>query len=134
MQDKQHANGFKTLVSKVREQIKELTVDEAYQDLLGDKAHNWTVIDVRETNEVEETGVIPRAIHISRGILECDIEKKVPDLNTPIILYCGGGSRSALSAINLQQMGYQQVYSMYGGFRGWYNAGYPLEGAAPDVS
>ena len=89
-----------------------------------DQGESIVVIDVREESEFV-AGHIPGAIHVSKGVIERDIETVVPDLNTEILLYCGGGFRSALSADNLQRMGYQNVVSVDGGWRGWTEAKYP---------
>lgn len=83
------------------------------------------LVDVREDHEWAR-GYIPGAIHIGRGILERDIERRIPDPDQEIILYCGGGYRSALAADNLQKMGYRNVVSMDGGIRAWQEAGYPI--------
>lgn len=84
------------------------------------------IIDVRESDEWE-TGYIPTAIHLSKGIIERDIEKKIPDLNTEIVVYCSGGFRCALVADSLQKIGYTQVYSLDTGLQGWLDAGYTLQ-------
>jgi rhodanese-related sulfurtransferase len=89
----------------------------------GDRFH---LVDVREESEWN-AGHLPRAIHLSKGIIEKDIEKEIPDKSTETILYCGGAFRSALAADNLQKMGYNNVISMDGGFGGWKDASYPLE-------
>ena len=89
-----------------------------------DQGESILLIDVREESEFA-AGHIPGAIHVSKGVIERDIETVVPDLNTEILLYCGGGFRSALSADNLQRMGYQNVVSVDGGWRGWTEAQYP---------
>ena len=89
-----------------------------------DQGESIVVIDVREESEFV-AGHIPGAVHVSKGVIERDIETVVPDLNTEILLYCGGGFRSALSADNLQRMGYQNVVSVDGGWRGWTEAKYP---------
>jgi rhodanese-related sulfurtransferase len=82
-------------------------------------------VDVREESEFAKDH-LPGAIHLSKGVIERDIEAKVPDLNAPLILYCGGGYRSALAADNLQKMGYKNVLSMAGGIRAWREKGFPL--------
>ena len=84
------------------------------------------LVDVREDNEWD-TAHAAGAIHLGKGIIERDIETAVPDTGAPIVLYCGGGYRSALAADNLQKMGYTDVMSMDGGWRGWTDAGYPIE-------
>ena len=89
-----------------------------------DQGESIVLIDVREESEFA-AGHIPGAIHVSKGVIERDIETVVPDPNTEILLYCGGGFRSALSADNLQRMGYQNVVSVDGGWRGWTESQYP---------
>ena len=120
----QHANGFLALVEDAKQHIKETDVATIKQCL--NKCEKFTLIDVREDNEWQG-GHIPTAIHMGRGIIERDIEKTIPNRNQEIVLYCGGGYRSALSALNLQKMGYTKVISMDGGIHGWLNAGYSLE-------
>ncbi|PYU94195.1 MAG: sulfurtransferase, partial [Acidobacteria bacterium] len=90
----------------------------------GDKFY---LVDVREESEWAR-GRLPGALHLSKGVIERDIEKAIPDKSRPIVLYCGGGFRSALVADNLQKMGYTSVISMDGGWRAWTEAGYPTEG------
>ncbi|QIQ21384.1 rhodanese-like domain-containing protein [Zophobihabitans entericus] len=119
----QHNPGFEALCEKVRENVKEITIGEV--KALMDSNKLPLFIDVREDNEWQN-GHLPQAVHLGRGIIERDIETVVPDKNTPMILYCGGGYRSVLSADNLQKMGYTNVISMDGGFRGWKEAGYQL--------
>lgn len=120
----EHAQGFSKLVDDAKKHIKETDVAKIKERLAkGDK---FALIDVREDNEWFK-GHIRGAVHIGRGILERDIEKAIPDHNAEIILYCGGGFRSALSAENLQKMGYKNVWSMDGGWRGWLDAKGPTE-------
>ncbi|MGH7554933.1 MAG: rhodanese-like domain-containing protein [Longimicrobiales bacterium] len=90
----------------------------------GEKFH---LVDVREESEWQK-GHLPGAVHMSKGVIERDIEKKIPDRDAEIVLYCGGGFRSTLAADNLQKMGYRNVISMDGGFRGWKEAGNKIEG------
>ena len=90
-----------------------------------DRNEKFVLIDVREDNEFAKDH-LPGAIHLGKGIIERDIEQRVPDLDTEIVLYCGGGFRSALTADNLQKMGYRNVISMDGGIRGWREKGYTL--------
>ena len=120
----QHSPRFKQLCDQAREQIQEVDVHQMNSMLSNDD--NVVLIDVRETHEWSKDH-LPKAIHLSKGLIECYIEKTVPDVNQKIVLYCGGGYRSALAALNLQQMGYQQVYSMAGGYRGWCEAQYELD-------
>lgn len=113
---KQHNPGFLAVVSDAKGRIKELTIAEYQQQPFG------VLVDVREDNEWA-LGRLPNSVHIGRGVLERDIESKYPDKTTTLVLYCGGGFRSALAADMLQIMGYQHVYSLDGGYRGWVDAG-----------
>jgi len=90
-----------------------------------DRSENFLLLDVREESEYANDH-LPGAIHLGKGIIERDIEERVPDLDTPLVLYCGGGYRSALAADNLQRMGYTNVLSMDGGIRGWREKHFPL--------
>ena len=90
-----------------------------------DEGDNFELIDVREDSEWEQ-GDLPKAMHLSKGVIERDIEKVIPDQNRRLVLYCGGGFRSALAADNIQKMGYRNVISMDGGFRHWCEAGFPI--------
>jgi rhodanese-related sulfurtransferase len=119
-----HAPEFLKLVESVRPHIKECTVADVKQRL--DRGETFHLVDVREDHEWS-AGHLPRATHLGKGIIERDIEAKIPDKKAPIVLYCGGGFRSALAADNLQKMGYTNVISMDGGFRGWKDAGHPVE-------
>jgi rhodanese-related sulfurtransferase len=98
-------------------------VDEVKKKMDG--GEQFTLVDVREESEFAKDH-LPGAIHLGKGIIERDIEARVPDLNTELVLYCGGGFRSALAADNLQKMGYTNVISMDGGIRDWREKGYPL--------
>ena len=114
---------FSEIVDLAKSHIQEQTVGEV--KARADSGERFALIDVREDREwvtAHATG----AIHVGKGVLERDIEKAVPDLDTPIVLYCGGGSRSALAAEALQRMGYTRVISMASGFGGWKDAGYPV--------
>lgn len=115
-----HNEGFLNLVNKVKSKIRETTVADVKKRL--DAGEKLNLVDVREESEWAK-GHIPGAKHLSKGIIERDIETQIPDKNAEIVLYCGGGFRSALSADNLQQMGYKNVISMDGGWRGWTEAG-----------
>ncbi|HYY70706.1 MAG TPA: rhodanese-like domain-containing protein [Terriglobales bacterium] len=119
----QHAPGFLKLVNEAKARIRETTVDEVKGKL--DRGEKIVLIDVREESEFAKDH-LPGAVHLSKGILERDIEQRVPEPTTPIVLYCGGGFRSALSADNLQKMGYSSVLSMDGGIRAWREKGFPL--------
>ncbi len=111
-----HAPGFLKMVESARSRIKELTVDEVWKKFSqGDK---FVFVDTREDEEWK-AGRAKGAIHIGKGVIERDVEAKIPDKNAEIILYCGGGFRSALAADALQQMGYKNVISMDGGIRDW---------------
>ena len=119
----QHSPRFLQIVDDAKKRIRELSVDEVKEKL--DKREKFLLIDVREESEWAK-GHLPGAIHVGKGIIERDIEERVPDVNTPLVLYCGGGFRSALAADNLQEMGYKNVLSMDGGVRGWREKGFPL--------
>jgi rhodanese-related sulfurtransferase len=119
-----HTPGFLRLVDEARSRIRELTVAETLQRLKLNPAAR--LIDVREDNEWQHSRAYA-AYHMGRGIIERDIETQVPDHDTELILYCGGGYRSALAADNLQRMGYTNVYSMAGGWKAWKEANAPIE-------
>ncbi len=119
----QHSAGFLKLVEEAKSRIREISIDEVKSRL--DRGDNFTLIDVREESEWAQDH-LPGAIHLGKGIIERDIETRVPDLDTPMVLYCGGGFRSALAADNLQKMGYRKVVSMDGGVRGWREKNYPF--------
>lgn len=119
----QHSQRFLQIVNESRKRIKELTIDDVNQKL--DRGEKFLLIDVREESEFARDH-LPGAIHLGKGIIERDIEERVPDLASPMVLYCGGGYRSALAADTLQKMGYRNVYSMDGGIRGWREKGLPL--------
>ncbi len=119
-----HSPRFLKLAETSRKHVKETTIAIVKEQL--DQNHSFFLIDVREDSEWSQ-GHLPKAIHLSKGIIERDIEKTIPDVNAEIVLYCGGGFRSALAAENLQKMGYNKVISMDGGFKAWKEAGYSLE-------
>jgi len=119
----QHAQGFLRLVEDAKTRVRELTVDQVKAKL--DRGERFQLVDVREDNEWEKDHVAG-AIHLGKGIIERDVEKQIPDRESEIVLYCGGGFRSALVADNLQKMGYVNVYSVDGGIRDWRAKGYPL--------
>jgi len=119
-----HSARFLQLVNSVRVNIRECSVQDLKARLSG--GEKPLVFDVREDHEWSQ-GHVPGAQHLGKGIIERDIETAVPDPETEIVLYCGGGFRSALAADALQKMGYANVISMDGGFRGWKDAGYPIE-------
>lgn len=120
-----HSPGFLGLVESVRKDIKELEEEKVWEMLKGQK--DFTFVDCREESEWAQ-GHLPEAVHLSKGIIERDIENKIPDKDRQIVIYCGGGFRSALAAHNLQLMGYTRVYSMLGGYRGWTEKKLPLAG------
>jgi rhodanese-related sulfurtransferase len=119
----QHPPRFLKIVDDAKTRIRETNVDAVKTRL--DRGDKFVLVDVREENEFAKDHV-PGAIHMGKGVIERDIEGRVPELNTEMILYCGGGFRSALAADNLQKMGYTNVISMDGGIRGWREKGYPL--------
>jgi rhodanese-related sulfurtransferase len=118
-----HPPRFLKIVDDARTRIRETTVEAVKSRL--ERGDRFILVDVREESEYQKDH-IPGAIHMGKGIIERDIEHKVPDANAELVLYCGGGFRSALAADNLQKMGYTNVISMDGGIRGWREKGYPL--------
>src|SRR6059058_4980093 len=118
-----HTPRFLKLVEDAKTRIRELTVDDVKKKL--DRGERFHLIDVREESEWAK-GHLPRAEHLGKGIIERDVESRIPDASAEIVLYCGGGFRSALAADNLQSMGYKNVFSMDGGIRGWRDKSYPL--------
>ncbi len=118
-----HGERFVRLVNEVRGAIRECGVRDVYERQQAGKL--GLLFDVREDHEWA-AGHIPGATHLGKGIIERDIEARVPDVTTEIILYCGGGYRSALAADNLRRMGYTNVISMDGGYRGWTEAGHAV--------
>jgi rhodanese-related sulfurtransferase len=119
-----HSAQFMKLVTAAKTKVKETNVAEVKRRV--DAGENLMLIDVREDNEWAQ-GHLPGALHLGKGIIERDIEQRVPQTDAKLVLYCGGGFRSALAAENLQKMGYTNVESMDGGFRGWRDAGLPTE-------
>ena|SRR5437773_1932093 len=119
----QHAPRFEALVADAKKRIREVSLDEVKAKL--DKGERFHLIDVREESEWAK-GHLPGAVHLGKGVIERDIEKAIADLQAPLVLYCGGGFRSALAADNLQKMGYTNVLYMAGGVRGWRDKNYPL--------
>ena len=117
-----HPEGFLKLVKEAKTRIKE----EDFRDIKKkfDAGEPMIIVDTREDNEWAR-GHIPNAVHLGKGVIERDIEKAIPDKDATLVLYCGGGYRSALAADNLQKMGYRNVISMDGGWRGWTEAGFP---------
>jgi rhodanese-related sulfurtransferase len=118
-----HSSAFLKLVQDAKSRVKETTVDDIKKRL--DRGDKFVLIDVREESEFAKDH-LPHAIHLGKGIIERDIETNFPDLTTEMVLYCGGGYRSALAADNLQKMGYKNVISMDGGVREWREKKYPV--------
>src|SRR5256712_7087120 len=117
----QHSPRFVQIVLDAKRRIDEVSIDDVNGQL--DRGEKLILIDVREESEYAKDH-LPGAIHLGKGVIERDIEEHVPDLTTPMVLYCGGGYRSALTADNLQKMGYTNVLSMDGGVRGWRGKGF----------
>ena len=120
----QHAQGFLKLVHDAKSRVRECTVADVARMLL--QGEDFVLVDVREDNEWAK-GHLPNAIHLGKGVIERDIETTISDPKTKIVLYCGGGFRSALAADSLQKMGYEDVISMDGGYKGWVAAGNKVE-------
>ncbi len=120
----QHAAGFLKIVSDAKSRVRECTVADVAA--MRGRAEKFVLVDVREDGEWA-AGRLPGAIHLGKGVIERDVEKAVPDTTAKMVLYCGGGYRSALAADTLQKMGYTNVISMDGGFTGWVAAGHPVE-------
>ncbi|MGH9742942.1 MAG: rhodanese-like domain-containing protein [Candidatus Acidiferrum sp.] len=117
-----HSPQFLKLVDDAKKCVKETNVPQLKKRV--DAGEKLILVDVREDNEWAK-GHLPDAIHMGRGVIERDIERQIPDTGATLVLYCGGGFRSALVADNLQKMGYTNVESMDGGWRGWTEAGFP---------
>ena len=119
----QHSPRFLQIVEDARGRIREVSVDDVKTRI--DRGENLVLLDVREESEYARDH-LSGAIHLGKGVIERDIEQRVPQLDTPLVLYCGGGYRSALAADNLQKMGYTNVLSMDGGIREWREKHFPL--------
>ena len=119
-----HAARFLALVNDAKKRVKETNVADMKRRM--DAGEKIALVDVREESEWAQ-GHLPGAMHLGKGIIERDIEQRVPDTGAKIVLYCGGGFRSALTADNLQKMGYTNVESMDGGWKGWVGAGLPTQ-------
>src|SRR6266699_1187145 len=119
----QHPPRFLKIVDDAKKRVPETDVDTVKARM--DRGEKFVLVDVREESEFAKDH-LPGAIHLGKGIIERDIEARVPEPSTELVLYCGGGFRSALAADNLQKMGYKNVISMDGGIRGWREKGYPL--------
>ncbi len=120
----QHPARFLKIVDDAKTRVRETNVDTVKSRM--DRGDKFLLVDVREESEFAKDH-LPGAIHLGKGVIERDIEMRVPELGTEMILYCGGGFRSALAADNLQKMGYTNVISMDGGIRDWREKGYPLK-------
>jgi rhodanese-related sulfurtransferase len=119
----QHSARFLKIVEDARGRIREVAIDDVRARI--DRGETFLLLDVREESEYANDH-LPGAIHLGKGVIERDIEERVPELDTPLVLYCGGGYRSALAADSLQKMGYTNVLSMDGGIRGWREKHFPL--------
>jgi len=119
----QHPPRFLKIVDDARARVRETDVDAVKKRM--DRGDKFLLVDVREESEFAKDH-LPGAIHLGKGVIERDIEARVPELDMEMVLYCGGGFRSALAADNLQKMGYTNVISMDGGIRGWREKNYPL--------
>ena len=124
-----HSPGFLAVVNDAKSRVRQITIEE-YRERLA-RGEKLVLVDVREDDEWHK-GHLPGAVHLGKGVIERDVEKTFPDKNTPFVLQCGGGFRSALAGDMLQKMGYTNVLSLDGGYRGWCERGLPLEQAAPD--
>ncbi len=120
----QHATGFLALVNDAKSRIEEIDLN-AYREMLA-RGTPHVLIDTREESEWA-AGHAAGAVHLGKGIIERDIEKQVPDKSTTLVLYCGGGFRSALAADNLKKMGYEHPISLDGGWKAWSTEGMPVE-------
>jgi rhodanese-related sulfurtransferase len=121
--DHQHPPRFLAIVDDAKKRVRETTVDAVKARL--DRGDKFLLVDVREESEYAKDH-LPGAIHLGKGVIERDVEAQVPGTGAEMVLYCGGGFRSALAADNLQKMGYTNVISMDGGIRGWREKGFPL--------
>src|SRR5262249_7119830 len=119
----QHSPRFLKIVADAKSRVRELTVDQVKAKL--DRGERFVLVDVREESEWAKDH-LPGAVHLGKGVIERDVEQRVPDTGAEVVLYCGGGFRSALAADNLQKMGYTNVWSMDGGIRDWRQKGYAL--------
>jgi rhodanese-related sulfurtransferase len=119
----QHSARFRKIVEDAKKRVREVSIDDVKGRL--DRGDKFLLVDVREESEYAKDH-LPGAVHLGKGIIERDIEERVPELNAALVLYCGGGYRSALAADNLQKMGYTNVLSMDGGIREWREKHFPL--------
>jgi rhodanese-related sulfurtransferase len=125
-----HTPGFLAIVNDAKSRVRQLTIDEYRRRAAAGEP--WVLVDVREDHEWAKSR-LPGAIHMSKGVIERDVESTLADKATPIMCYCGGGFRSALVCDNLQRMGYTNVVSMDGGYRGWVAKGLAVEGEQAEV-
>jgi rhodanese-related sulfurtransferase len=123
----EHSPGFLKMVNEARPYVKEITIEEAREQLA--KKPQAVLLDVREDHEWQK-GHAAQAVHLGKGILERDLEQMFPDLNREIIMYCGGGYRSVLTAAAAKKMGYRQVYSLIGGYKALVKAQWPMKSDA----
>jgi rhodanese-related sulfurtransferase len=119
----EHSPGFLKLVTETRPYVKEITVDQARERLTHDP--EAVLLDVREDHEWDKDHAV-QAVHLGKGLLERDLEKTFPDRDREIIMYCGGGYRSVLTAAVAQKMGYRRVFSLIGGYKGLLQAKWPM--------
>ena len=124
-----HSPGFLRLVEEAKKNVREVSVDDAMRRM---REAGASLVDVREESEWD-AGHARGAMHLSKGLIERDIEKTVPNKNSELILYCGGGFRSALATKSLQDMGYTNVWSLAGGWRAWEAGGAPVESEAEPI-
>ena len=120
-----HSPGFLAIVNDSLSRVREISVDEVRGDI--ESSVDFTLVDVREDSEWNAAHATD-AIHLGKGVIERDIEQVIPEVDKKIVLYCGGGYRSALAADALQKMGYKSVFSLAGGWRAWKEAGMPIDG------
>lgn len=120
---KKHSPGFERVCDEARKNVKEVSVQDVKKEL--DKKSDFILIDVREDHEWNE-GHVPQALHLGKGIIERDIEERIPNVNSNLILYCGGGFRSALAAESIKRLGYKNIQSMAGGIRAWKELNLPI--------
>jgi rhodanese-related sulfurtransferase len=118
-----HSKGFLNLVDDAKTRVSEISIDEVRG--MQDQGESFVFVDVREDSEWD-AGRAAGSIHLGKGIIERDVEKAIPDKNAEIVLYCGGGFRSALAGDALQKMGYRCVKSMAGGIKAWRDRGFPM--------
>jgi len=119
-----HSSGFLKLVNEARPYVKEITIEQARDHLIRNP--KAVLMDVREDNEWNAQHAA-EAVHLGKGVFERDLEKMVPDTNTEILMYCGGGYRSVLTAATAQEMGYHNVYSVMGGYKALVSANWPMK-------